>query len=260
MTMHFGALFLVAVVSVVLSGCARQANSTVSASGSGARSSTGQLDEVPRVVQPFEGVTVHLQGDASRVEIAAKTCLDEGWLEQIACGPKTREHESLVVISAKPSQIHAALLWAGFEPGAPGKWTYENNTIGTIDPKGELLEVLVRYRQRDAHTAEHSIRRWIRDGSGGGQPFPDEPWVFGGSIIAPNTASMGPGEHYVADFTGSIIGLVTFGDEIIGFSRVLSDQADVQAPVWEVDSANVPPVGSDATLILKRYQKNQSRE
>ena len=45
--------------------------------------------------------------------------LELGWLEQVACAPATREHESLVVVNAKPSHIHAALLMAGFEPGTP---------------------------------------------------------------------------------------------------------------------------------------------
>lgn len=214
----------------------------------------------PRIVHPFDGITVYLAADASRIEITARTCLDEGWLEQIACSPQTREHESLLVVAAKPSQIHAALLMAEFEPGAPGKWTYENNTIGTINPMGDNLEVMVRYINSSGQTIENPIRHWIRDGSGGGQDFPDEPWVFGGSIIAPNPKSMGPGEHYVADMSGSIIGLVTFGDEVIGFSRVLADQADVQAPLWEVKTQAVPPIGTHVTLILRKFRhRDQSK-
>jgi hypothetical protein len=63
---------------------------------------------------------------------------------------------------------------------------------------------------------------------------------------------MGPGEHYVADMTGSIIGLVTFGDEVVGFARVMPDSADVSEPVWEVDPERVPPIGTPVTLILRK--------
>ena len=61
-----------------------------------------------------------------------------------------------------------------------------------------------------------------------------------------------PRLHYVADMTGSIIGLVTFGDEVIGFSRVIADQDAVQPPSWEVRTDHVPPRGTEVTLILRR--------
>ena len=48
------------------------------------------------------------------VEFEAEICLDDGWLEQIICGPGTREHESIMVTRIPASSIHAALLAAGF--------------------------------------------------------------------------------------------------------------------------------------------------
>ena len=199
------------------------------------------------------------------MEVAAEACLDEGYLEQVACSPGTREHESLLVVAAKPSQIHAALLLAGFEPGLPGRWTYENQTLGTIDPTGDAIDVRVRYTKPDGEEVQTPIREWIRGvvpphGESDREPvyekFPELPWVFGGSSIARNTPGMPPGEHYVADMTGSIIGLVTFGDETIGFSRVLADQEDVQAPEWEVNTPAVPPMGTKVTLVLRRWSGN----
>src|SRR5687768_12448536 len=108
-----------------------------------------------------------------------------------------------MVVHAKPSQIHAALLMAGFEPGSPGRWTYEDNKLGTIDPTGEKLELCVRYVDRTGRSVEHPVRKWIRDGAARNsntaeetnsvatsREFPDLPWVFGGSIIAPNPSFM----------------------------------------------------------------------
>lgn len=223
----------------------------------------GAATQPARIVKPFEGIEVHLEPDprSSFIEIKAWTCLDEGWLEQIACGPNSREHESLVVIKAKPSQIHAALLMAGFNPGAPGKWTYDNNKLGTVSPTGDKVDVLVRYGDPagGGKIIEQPIRNWIRDGSmrtdeTKRETFPHLPWVFGGSIIAPNPKPMGPGEHYVADYSGSIIGLVTFGDEVLGFSKVLADEETVQAPEWEVNPKTIPPVETEVTVILRRFK------
>ncbi len=64
---------------------------------------------------------------------------------------------------------------------------------------------------------------------------------------------MGEGEHYVADYSGSIIGLVTFGDEVIGFSEVIADQAAVQEPEWIVDTDRVPPIGTEVTVVIRRF-------
>lgn len=201
-------------------------------------------------LKPFPGVVVLPEGPA--VELTAWVCLEYGWLEQIACAPGTREHESLVVPRARPSQIHAALLMAGFEPGAPGNWSYENEQYTFTPPAGTALDVFVRYDVAGGGIVEEPIRAWIRDHHGRHE-FPDEPWIFAGSIIAPNPDWMEEeGEHYVADVTGSIIGLVTFGDEVIGFSRVLADQAAVQPPEWEVDVEHIPPVGTEVTIILRR--------
>ena len=201
-------------------------------------------------LSPFPGVVVLPEGPA--VELIAWVCLEYGWLEQIACGPGTREHESLVVPRARPSQIHAALLMAGFEPGAPGSWSYENEQYTFTPPAGTALDVFVRYDVAGGGIVEEPIRAWIRDHHGR-HAFPDEPWIFAGSIIAPNPDWMEEaGEHYVADVTGSIIGLVTFGDEVIGFSRVLADQAAVQPPEWEVNAGHIPPVGTEVTIILRR--------
>lgn len=211
-----------------------------------------QQPVVERIVRPMTGITVY--PDAQRVELDAVVCLDAGWLEQIACAPHSREHESLVVLTIRPSHIHAALLLAGFLPGRPGSWSFENDEWKPVPPQGEELAVSVRYRNESGTVVEERIGAWIADLSGNGLVFPDKPWVFGGSMMRANPQGMGPGEHYVADHSGSIIGLVTFGDELLGFSEVIADQVAVHEPVWGLNVGAVPPVGTNVTLILKRFE------
>ncbi len=226
------------------------------------RQATEDQSPIKRV-RPFEGVEVILHTDEpsrSRVEVAAVSCLDSGWLEQVACGPNTREHESLVVVSSRPSQIHAALLMAGFEPGKPGRWIYENDTFDIIKPTGEKLDIRVRYVDAKGESIEHEIGKWIREAARRDEkprPFPREPFIFGGSRIeknAPGANDDALGEHYVADMSGSIIGLVTFGDEMIGFSVVRSDQEAVQEPSWEIDPEAMPPIGTAVALIISKWK------
>lgn len=199
-------------------------------------------------ISPFPGVVV--APAQHRVELEAVVVLDAGWLEQIACTAGTREHESLLVPHAMPSQVHAALLAAGFEPGRPGRWRHENGAYVYEPPLGAPLDVAVRYRDAEGEVVEEPVSRWIRDHHGR-RVFPDGPWIFGGSRVERVPETLGGDEHYTADLSGSIIGLVTFGDEVIGFGQVIADEVSVAPPEWEVFTERVPPIGTPVTIILR---------
>ena len=48
---------------------------------------------------------------------------------------------------------------------------------------------------------------------------------------------------------------MTFGDEVIGFSEVLADEEAVAPPVWEVNALNMPPPGTPATIVIRKWQE-----
>jgi hypothetical protein len=205
------------------------------------------------VITPFAGVVVRT---AERVvEIEAVVVLQLGWLEQVVCSAGTREHESLLVPRASPSQIHAALLMAGFEPGRPGRWTRGSDGALTLEPpEGDPLEIHVRFTGPDGTTVVEPIRSWIREAGEGGNPFPADPWVFCGSVVEPKPEWMGPGQHYLADITGSVVGLVTFGDEVIGFAQVIADREEVRMREWEAVPGRVPEPGTLVWLLIEPYE------
>ena len=82
-----------------------------------------------------------------------------------------------MVVSARPSEIHAALLLAGFKPGSPGRWSYDNDYLEFQAPTGDRLDVFVRYECAAGDTTEESIGAWIEDPLGRAE-FLDDPWVF----------------------------------------------------------------------------------
>jgi hypothetical protein len=198
-------------------------------------------------IRAFDSIVI--RRDLRQVEVEAVVCLQAGWLEQVLCVPMTREHESLAMTRARPSEIHAALIIAGFTPGTPGRWEYDGESVRVVPPTGDAIDVLVRYA-RDGDEVIEPIAHWIRDHLGE-QAFPLSPWRFGGSQLRPNPPAWGPGEMYVADVSGSVIGLVTFGDEVLGFPEVLPDAVDVRPAEWEVNSDRVPPPGTLVTFILR---------
>ena len=190
-----------------------------------------------------------LRVDRARREVTvdAEVACDRGWLEQAACKAGTREHESLLAIEVPPSRIHAGILLAGAVPGSPGSWTPgpDGTSVVRVRPTGTPLELFVR-----TPSGEVPVSDWVHDPAGG-RTFPAQPWVFAGSRTRLNTPSMGPGEHYVADRTGSIVGIVTFGDETIAFDEVLSDQAEVDAPQWQARTERMPAPGTRVELVIR---------
>ena len=99
------------------------------------------------VFQPVEmlpGVWV----DDETVEIDASVSMDchhpetpDVYLEMLITGPDSREHESLLVSDVKPSNLHAGLLAAGFEPGKPVQFVDGKRVSATGD--GVVVEIRV---------------------------------------------------------------------------------------------------------------------
>ncbi len=174
------------------------------------------------------------------------------YLEVIACRVDTREHEALVATHALASQVHAALLAAGFEPGAPGRWERGE----PVAPTGQRVRIeLIVPEQPELAT---DPRTWIRSNErdqsllewGADQPE-SRGWVFAGSrMMAIKQLDGGEREVYGADGTGQLIGLHTFGTETIAWARVLSPDAGQLEPEWLADASIVPKIGTPVIVRL----------
>ena len=236
---------LAAAIGAVLCGCA-------------APHSTPPLTQRAERVQMADGLWADRQ--RGEVLVDARIATREGWLEQLVCKSGTREHESLLAVAVQPSLIHAALLFVGAQPGAPGAWREEQDEGGAwriayTSPTGTPVEVFARVRS-DSGERDDPLCEWIRGAREEGgkiveQRFPCDAFVFAGSHVRPNPPSLGSGDHYVADFTGSIVGLVTFGDEMIAFREVIPDRVDLAPAVWTANTARIPPEGSTVQLVIR---------
>ncbi len=216
------------------------------------RAAPSPSDDPDAITLP-NGVVV--RPSAKAIEFPAVVCLDAGWLEQIVCGPSSREHESLMVSGVRPSDLHAALLAAGLEAGAPGRWEFADDAFTFVQPEGTAVDVFVRYLDADGATVEHAVGAWIMNTTTD-ETFPDVGWVFGGSQFEKTPEFLldrfdGASEFYVADMSGSIIGLVTFGDEVIGFGDVIADEETVMAPAWAVNTEMIPPLDTPVLVVVR---------
>jgi len=169
------------------------------------------------------------------------------YLEQIVCTPDTKEHESLVVSLARPSEVHAALLLIGARPGRPGSWGLLDGRLVPDPPIGDPL--IVRFVTPDgiehdplAWVVSSNRKRTLRSVVGDAPAF-----VFGGSRFVNYNGQ----EVYDADFAGTLVGLTTFGGETISFRRVISHEAAIQTPEWLADGDAIPDVGEP--IVVRVY-------
>lgn len=210
-----------------------------------------------RVVELFPGVRADLA--ARVIEFDGIVPLDAHdpatpivYLEVMVCTPDTKEHEALVMTRARPSHVHAALLAAGFQPGAPGGWDWDGTRLVPRQPTGDGLEVLFVRRGPDGGEIEEPAESWVkreRDGKPLEAPATGPRWRFAGSQMV----KRGPGgaEVYDADGAGTLVGLTTFGGETIAWHRTISPEATIQEPDLIADAARVPKAGTAVTVRIR---------
>lgn len=206
----------------------------------------------PLAPQPIADIVlpgnVVVSPSTSRLTIPAYVALERGWLEVFASLAGIRDHETAVVLTATPSTIHAALLILGLVPGAPA--LYDETLRLETAPHGDLIAVSVEWTDAQGVFHAHPAAEILANE----RSLPDPVFVFAGSIIAPNAPSMGPGEHYVADFTGTVVGLATFGHEVIASRAVHSHELGIEDAAWQLNPGVLPEVGTEVTLVLTRIR------
>jgi hypothetical protein len=205
--------------------------------------------------QPANSGFPHIRFVGSAIEIDGIVPIDchhpdtpHVFLEVIACAPDTREHEALVMTRAKPSHIHAALLTRNLEAGSPGSWIWDGpGSRPTYNkPTGDEVEVFLRVTREDGSLDERPVREWVVDRDTGAM-LPDAPFTFAGSRFVQYRGA----EVYDADFAGNIIGLATFGNEVVAWTEVFSPDSTVDEPRWIANREVVPVFGTPVTIILR---------
>ena len=176
------------------------------------------------------------------IEVDARVVLREGPLELVACSPRTREHESMLLVHARPMHIFQAMGLVGFKPGSPVR--YDEKLDRWYPPTGEPLDIRVRYRD---DKGEHvvTVEQWLT-GVKDDRPPDRIGWVFSGS----RTDQEG---RFTADGEGTVICVVDFETALITVNALHS--AD-NALLWlRANTKAIPPVGTACTLLIRSRAK-----
>ena len=170
------------------------------------------------------------------------------YLEMFITAPDSREHESLVVARIKPSNLHAALLAAGFESGAP---LSRDESGKPVKAHGDPLRILVALPPEGEDTPEFiPLTDWvmhIEDQTG-----ITESQQWGGLVFAGSRLS---NRGYEADGAGTLVSLTSFGNEVIAPTWTVSHLAEVDEPVWIAHRDRLPKKGQRVIVRIVPEQK-----
>lgn len=204
-----------------------------------------QAQGLPPASQPAGGLP-HVTIDRQQrcIDLEATVVLHESeWLELLACSPRSREHEAILTIPARPSHIHLALLTLGVQPGAPMKWWRQGDQAKWSDPTGPRIAVTILFEQ-NGKKVEIPANEWILNQKTK-EVLQGNHWIFTGSEF-----SELDGERvYRADLNGTVISLVNFGDDLLSRQTEMTNTDDDST--WGVNVKAVPPVGTKVIVRLK---------
>jgi hypothetical protein len=195
------------------------------------------------------------------VDVQASVCLDEGALELIACTKDSKEHESIVVVEARPIHIHTALLLLGARNGNPPMRQPLNEEMtrwADVPPRGDSIDVFLEFKDAAGKLTERPISDFIaRSGDDDAAPAAGEAdaapkprfphtFIFAGSMLRENES--GP-KDYLADSSGHVVSIASFGDEVLCLPDHHSQ--DNGALMWRIDPTHLPKRGTAVTLRLR---------
>jgi hypothetical protein len=190
----------------------------------------------PRRVAYVSGVVI--DWDRRVVEVEAEVVLRRGPLELLACSPNTREHESILVVGARPKHIYEAMGLLGLRPGSPVR--YDEAQDRWVPATGERLRLSVRVGDAAGEGETIPVEEWMWDVAGE-RPVGSIEWVFAGST--------GYGkERFGADVEGTIVCVVDFGSALIAPGSLHT--ADNEELWLAARTDRIPPVATRCRLVI----------
>ena len=208
------------------------------------------------------------------VDLASRVCLNEGFLELVACTKGTKEHESIVAVEARPMHIHTALLLLGATNGNPAMRKQvgaEETRWIDIPPRGDPVDVFLVFKNTKGEMVQRPVSDFIaksneradeigvnpnrqeNDKANKNTKFPHT-FLFAGSLLHGD----GPGpRRYLADESGDVISIATFGDEVLCLP--FHQTQENGALMWQIAPETLPKVGTKVTLRLRPQAKPNSK-
>jgi len=177
-----------------------------------------------------------------KVMVRGSICLREGPLEMFACPLQTKEHESVIAVEAKASEVHACFVALGFGPGKPVQWQPEYRAAS-----GPMIGIDIRWKE-DGKEKTVDAKSLVRQS--GTEKTLDTDWAFGGSEIFIDRIENR--EIYYAD-SGEMICLSNFPTAMMDVPIESSDSAE--GLLFEANTDAIPAISTQVYLIMTPRKK-----
>ena len=158
-------------------------------------------------------------------------------LEMFACPAHTKEHESVVAVHAKPSVVHAGLLFLNAQVGHPVRFDPYQPAAGTE------VDIVVQWKDVEGRSHRVPAQHWVRSIKTK-QALP-HPWVFAGSGMWKDEET---GERGYKGDSGYFICVSNFEESTLDLP--IPSSADKSDLLYEAFTERIPPVGTPVRLVL----------
>jgi hypothetical protein len=151
-----------------------------------------------------------------------------------------KAHETVVTFTAKPSEIHAALVGLGLKPGKPALG--EDATAA-----GPEVKVSLEVPGPDGNPKIMPIEKTLVDRKTG-KPLPPLKWIFTGSAVKESA----PGKQdkvYAADTSGTLIAIFPVTDETVLQTHLTMKEEPLLK--LETNTKVLPAEGTAVKLIIE---------
>jgi len=182
---------------------------------------------------------------SKRVFVDGYVAQREAFLEMFACDAETKEHESVVGVAAKSSEVHAALLAIGGQVGKTVRFDPEY-----VAASGQRIRIWMMWRDEQGNFKAADAREWVRNTETKEQL--DRDWVFAGSYIWKDPSD--GKEYYQAD-SGEMICVSNFSTALMDLPIESSDSNN--SLQFEAFTERIPPMGTFVRLMLVPLPENE---
>ena len=168
-------------------------------------------------------------------------------LEYLLVNSDGQTHESLLLTTVPPTDLHFAMLLLGAKGSGDAATKAQESGGGQINaeflkraPKltGDRIQISAKWKSADGTEQSAPVEDWIFN-LDAKQPMTRGPWLYTGSAFIEG--------KFRAQTEGCFGALVTYPPALINNPRKGNDRDDI----WAVNAKAVPPVDTPLELLIK---------
>jgi hypothetical protein len=194
----------------------------------------------------FEIGKIQLDQKARTIRFPGFLNMKDGIIEYLLVTEQGSTHESLLVSSIQPNELHFAMLLLGAKGSGDEQRAPGDPPPGQIDAKylkkapklkGDDINISVKWTSGE-ETKTTPVEDWIFN-SEKKKPAERGPWIYNGSYFNDG--------HFMAQIEGAFGALVTYQSALINNPRPGNDNDGI----WTVNEKAVPAVKTPLEIIIQ---------